>query len=150
MAELLHCGRARMYKPTIQELKRVQYLNKEIKTLSEILDEFKSSALVGAKSYRDKESTAKYSRNSKGEKRTVEIESLETEIANRMVELHILYRQILHWIFSIDDSLVRLIFEEKYLNCRTWNQVADRVGGANTEDSVKKMAYRYLEKELIK
>lgn len=139
-----------MYKPTIQDLKRVQYLNKEIETLSKILDKIKLGSVVGAKSYRDTESTAKYYKLSKGEKRTVEIESLETEIANRMVELHILYQQILHWIFGIDDALIRLIFEEKYLNCRTWNQVADIVGGQNTEDSVKKMAYRYLEKKVIK
>lgn len=133
----------------IQDLKRVQYLNKEIETLSKILDEIIATSLVGAKSYLDTESVSKYSKYSKVENKAVDIASIRTEIEVKIVELQELYHKILHWIFSIDDPLIRLIFEEKYLNLRTWNQVADIVGGMNTEDSVKKMAYRYLEKKVI-
>lgn len=135
------------YQPTIQELKRVQYLKKEIETLSQILKEFKSSSLVGVKLYYGKELCV-HRRDSKIENRICKIETLKTEIEEKIAELQKLYSKILHWIFSIDDALIRLIFEEKYLNCRTWNQVADIVGGMNTEYSVKKMAYRYLEKKV--
>ena len=47
---------------------------------------------------------------------------------------------------KIDDCQTRLIFKLRCLDNMSWNQVADKVGGMNSEYSVKKRFYRYLEK----
>lgn len=80
----------------------------------------------------------------------VESDAILLTIACKTTELQMQYERILNWIFSIDDPLIRLIIKARYLDCYTWNEVADEVGGNNTDHSVKKMAYRYFEKEAIK
>lgn len=48
------------------------------------------------------------------------------------------------WLQGIADSRTRLIFTYRFVDCLTWNEVADKIGGNNTDDSVKKICYRYL------
>lgn len=55
--------------------------------------------------------------------------------------------QITNFILAIEDSQTRLIFKLRCLDALTWNQVADRIGGLNSEDTVKKRFYRYLKSE---
>lgn len=50
------------------------------------------------------------------------------------------------FIASIDDSRMRRIINLRFLENKTWNQVADYIGGGNTEDSVRKSFTRFLEK----
>ena len=48
------------------------------------------------------------------------------------------------YIAEIPDSLTRQVMTQRFVHGKTWPQVAMIVGG-NTEDSVKKICYRYLE-----
>jgi hypothetical protein len=48
------------------------------------------------------------------------------------------------YIASVDDSLVRMAMTLRFLDGMHWQAVAMRIGGGNTEDSVKKMVYRYI------
>jgi hypothetical protein len=137
------------WKPTLQELKGVYYLDKEIQSLSTTLFEIKSSSVVGSKSYPNTVTVSNYNRYSKVENKVAAIQSVESALKDKIVELQELYNKILQWIFSVDDSLVRMIYKLRYLELYTWNEVADAVGGNNTEYSVKKMAQRYLKKEGI-
>ena len=50
------------------------------------------------------------------------------------------------YISNIDDSLVRLALRLKCCDGLEWAQIAQRIGGGNTKDSIKKQVYRYLEK----
>jgi hypothetical protein len=50
------------------------------------------------------------------------------------------------YIESIDDSQMRMIMTLRYVNELSWRQIAFSIGGGNTEDSIKKLAYRYLKK----
>lgn len=49
------------------------------------------------------------------------------------------------WISGVEDSLVRQILTHRFVDGCTWLQVAMRIGGGNTEDSVKKICYRYID-----
>jgi len=49
-------------------------------------------------------------------------------------------------INSTDDRLLKIILTERYVNCRKWKEIADLIGGGNSEENVKKMAYRHIEK----
>ncbi len=50
------------------------------------------------------------------------------------------------YISGIDDSLTRQIFTYRFVDGLTWRQVADRIGGRNTEDGCRKAVQRYLRK----
>ena len=50
------------------------------------------------------------------------------------------------FIKGIDDSLTRIIFTLRCIDGLNWAQVADFVGGRNTEISVKMRFYRHLKK----
>lgn len=111
------------WQPTLQELNSFSYLIKEVDVLSEVLGKIHSNPNVECK-----------------------VKNIESKFVSKIDELQAAYQKILQWIFGIEDPLIRLIFEERFLNCKTWEQVVCRVGGANTEYSVKQMAYRYLKR----
>lgn len=52
--------------------------------------------------------------------------------------------KIQRYILKISDSLTRQIFDLRYAECKTWQQVANAVGGGNTADSCRKIHDRYL------
>ena len=73
---------------------------------------------------------------------------LETEIDNvnrleQVVERS--EREIRKWIDEIPDSRTRIIFNLRYLCGIGWQQVAELIGGKNTENAVKSQCYRYLQ-----
>ena len=48
------------------------------------------------------------------------------------------------FIARIDDALTRRIFELRYIDGCSWERVAERVGGGNTAEAVRKRHNRYL------
>lgn len=52
--------------------------------------------------------------------------------------------QIMRYIMTIDDSLMRQILISRYVDCKEWWQVAEDIGGNNTADSVRKQHSRFL------
>ena len=48
------------------------------------------------------------------------------------------------YIASIDDALTRRIFELRYVDRCSWDQVARKVGGGNTAEAVRKRHNRYI------
>ncbi len=56
------------------------------------------------------------------------------------------YNKLTEYISHIPDSQTRTIFYLRFIECLKWNSIADRIGGNNTEDSVKKRCYRYVGK----
>lgn len=51
------------------------------------------------------------------------------------------------YISDLPDSLLRMIFTYRFINGLTWAQVSESIGVRTTEDSVKKLCYRYLNGE---
>lgn len=72
-------------------------------------------------------------------------EKIQRKIELKLEELRRARNEVIGYILNIDDAQTRLIFKLRCLNLMSWNAVADEVGGMNSEDSVKKRFYRYLE-----
>lgn len=72
-----------------------------------------------------------------------EIRKLESRYENL---LHVT-NDVLDFIESIDDSHMRMIITYRIIENYSWGQVADAMGGGNTEDSVRKAFVRFIEKE---
>lgn len=69
-----------------------------------------------------------------------EIRKLESRYENL---LHVT-NDVLDFIESIEDSHMRMIITYRIIENYSWGQVADAMGGGNTEDSVKKAFYRFM------
>lgn len=54
---------------------------------------------------------------------------------------------VLDFIESIEDSRMRMIVTYRIIENYSWSQVADAMGGGNTEDSVRKAFVRFVEKD---
>ena len=51
------------------------------------------------------------------------------------------------WIGSIEDPLMRQIFRLRFLCGLSWADVAQTVGGRNSENSIKTACYRYMKRQ---
>ena len=70
-----------------------------------------------------------------------------SKVNGKIKELKQKKEDILNFIMGIDDSQTRLIFKLRCFDMLSWNAVADRIGGMNSEYTVKKRFYRYLKKK---
>ena len=66
------------------------------------------------------------------------VKKREAEIVRSMGE---------RFIYSIDDPLIRTILSLRYLENLSWNQIAMKIGGNNTADSVRMAEARFWKKE---
>lgn len=55
--------------------------------------------------------------------------------------------EVEEFMTSLDDSRMRRIINLRFIENLSWNKVADRIGGGNTEDSIKKSFYRFIEEK---
>lgn len=67
---------------------------------------------------------------------------IEANIQRCFYELNRLNR----YIDSVDDPQMRMILSLRFVNGLPWRQVAESIGGNNSEDSVRMMCKRFLEK----
>lgn len=97
--------------------------------------------------------TAKFSQTPKGNGKSDKVGSNAAAIADLKQELNELVvmrineeRELLQYINEISEARIRLMVELYYLDWKSWNEIAARVGGGNSEDSCRKAVSRYFEK----
>lgn len=56
-------------------------------------------------------------------------------------------KEVEQFISGIDDSFTRRIITLRVLNGLKWTEIADRIGGGNTESCVKMIYQRFLDKK---
>lgn len=67
-------------------------------------------------------------------------------LANLEMELLETLNQVEEFIASVDDSRMRRIITLRFIDNLSWNKVADRIGGGNTEGSIKMAFQRFMGK----
>ena len=50
------------------------------------------------------------------------------------------------FLTTITDSRMRRIINLRFIDGLSWNNVADKIGGGNTEDSIRMAFNRFMEK----
>lgn len=146
---------------TLKELNNLRYIDGEIRMLEEHIEELRAQAerttpnvttYIQTNPQTGKKETcvlpstggagAGHSRvedgavNIDGEKRL-----LETTRAKRKQEK----QKLLEFIQTIPDSQTRQIFTYRFVDTLTWGQVARKIGGNNTADSIRKKAMLYVD-----
>lgn len=130
---------------TLKELSQLYYLDKEIERDKRRLRELKSLQIKLTPSYSEMPSFTRIIYDPMAEK-VADILDLEEMLRLNVQKRYYEEKRIMRYIDTIDDSFVRLIFKLRFIDCKDWWQVAEEVGGNNTNDSVKKICYRYLNK----
>ncbi len=113
---------------TKKELMQIYYLNREIMNDTEELVNLKIKA---REDFSGGES-ADY------------IKRREAEIVEKIRRCTEAKERASKFIESIDDSLTRQIFYYRFVRSMPWKKVAYMTGGYNSDESVRKIAERYL------
>lgn len=121
------------------------YLEKEIDMWRKELARLKSASLTPQLDMKNTAVTGGKIKDSTGDLAS-EIADLERKIRKEVYRLIRMKNRIAEYIMGIEDSQTRLIFHMRVYDLMTWNDIADKIGGMNSEDSVKKRYYRYLKK----
>lgn len=127
-------GRAEKKRVTLRELSGLRNLQREIRLDTERLARLDSTLYPSARLRSDYKSA-------ENDFKIAEIRRVIVEKRERCLEERL---RLEKYISSVDDSLVRMAMTLRFLDGMHWRAVAMRIGGGNTEDSVKKMVYRYI------
>lgn len=87
----------------------------------------------------ERKKTALFSKKLLLNNRKSTLELLEFDLLEKTNEVE-------EFIASVDDSRIRRIINLRFIENLSWNKVADNIGGGNTEDSVRMMFNRFMEK----
>ena len=127
---------------TLRELSKLYYLNKLIERDSLRLANLESKLEPGGMNI------SGMPRGSSSKNIIEELVPLIVELKDRIKNEQIKYiserKNIDAYISSVDDYQMRLILSYRFIDLMTWNQIALSIGGGNTDDSVKKACYRFL------
>ena len=126
---------------TIKQLEQIYYLTKEKQMWEGRLRELPDITAVRYDSIGVSNSGVSSPVQQIAEQR----EKIREIISAKLVEISFVEREILEYICSIDDSLMRQIMTHRHIELKSWLQVAIAIGGNNTADSVRKMHDRFLQ-----
>lgn len=127
---------------TRKELQQIYYINKEIQMWQNELAKLRAKQLVGSPKITDMP---------KGglivglDDYVADVADLETTIKGLLAKLQIKRKEIMEYIFNIDDEFIRQIVYLRNVCLMSWNEVADSIGGGNTENSVRMTYNRFFQ-----
>lgn len=125
-----------------KELSQLYYLKKEIACKQEQLARLEAEAERTTAQLTGMPATS--GEKDKVGKMAAEIADIKAVLDCKVQEYYSGMNRLIRYIDSIDDSLTRQIMTLRYVELLPWQQVADRIGGGNTEDSVKQTHSRFL------
>ncbi len=130
---------------TSKELSNLYYLSREIALDKERLEELRADAAAPASPSLSGMPNGTRTESAL-EKKSERIFELERVIEDKIRRAEAERIKIERFISTVDDSLMRMILTCRYVKLMSWQQIAFRVGGYNTADSVRMMCVRFLEK----
>ena len=131
---------------TLKELSQLYYLDKEIERDKRRLRELKSEQMKLTANYSDMPKGTKIIHDPLAEK-VADIVDLEEILRLNIQKRYYEEKRIMHFIASIDDCLLRLVFKLRFVDCKKWWEVASELGGNNTAATVKMACLRYLQRQ---
>mgnify|MGYP000948417542 CR=1 FL=1 len=127
-----------------RELSQLYYLNREIGQLKSRIEELECIAVSDTSRITGMPHVTGIS--DKVGRYAAEIADLKELLDLNLKKCFYELNRLNRYIEGIDDSQMRMIMTLRYVNGLSWRQIAFNIGGGNTEDSIKKLAYRYLKK----
>jgi DNA-directed RNA polymerase specialized sigma subunit len=129
---------------TVQELQQLFYLEKLIEHEKERLEELRASAGLKSPLLSDMPK-APGARDKLGDL-VPKIVDQEAEIAKSIKQYSETKERLLRYINHVPNARIKMIMILRFVDQKPWQEVADLLGGKETEYSVKKTIYRYVER----
>ncbi len=130
---------------TVQELQQLFYLEKLIEHERERLDDLRASAGLKSPVLSDMPK-APGIRDKVGDL-VPKIVDQEEEINQSIKTYAETKEKLLRYINHVPNARIKMIMILRFIDQKPWQEVADVIGGKETEYSVKKTLYRYLNEE---
>ncbi len=128
---------------TVQELQQLFYLGKLIQHEQERLDDLRASVDLHSPGLSDMPK-APGARDKLGD--TVpKIVDQEAEIEGNIRKYQAAKDRITRYIDRVSNARIKMILLLRFVDQKPWQEVADCIGGKETEYSVKHACYRYVE-----
>lgn len=128
-----------------EELKKIYYLNKNIKALEDELLILETMAKGGSITYKDKIQTSPHNHS---ENIIVKIVDIKKDINKKITQKILEIEKIEKKISNLDDELLEAILRYRYIKCDDWIDISINIGYSLRQIyRYHKMAIsRYLEK----
>lgn len=127
---------------TLQEISRYYNLQKKLKRNQELVSSLYAAAGLGAQVITGMPHAQGVSDKVGG--LAIEIGDLQSRIDYLESMCAEERAKLEKYIDTIKDDQTRMIFRLRFIHCMTWLQVAEAIGGGNSETGVKVRCYRYL------
>lgn len=129
---------------TLQELYSLYYIKQEIEDFKLKIIELREQAESITPKYSDAPSGGGCSDKVGNAVATIAVyEDMLADAITRKTEQAM---KITEYILSIDDPQLRRIMYLRFIEHLSWRAIAERIGGGNTEDGVRKRCNRYVRK----
>ena len=129
-----------------QELHSIRSLRDEIKFWERALERIRNKSPVGSPQFDTIPCNSGIS--NRVQDRVENTRSIEEIIAEKKAELEAKERELIEYIMTVDDSLVRRAMYLRHVCCKSWNAVAMDIGGDNTADTIRMAHDRFIKRNL--
>lgn len=127
---------------SIKELSQLYWLNREIEELKRRAAEIERRA--ASPSSLDLSGMPKGGGAGKVEAGAIECADIYVQITAMQKQCEIERVRLMEYINSIPDSFLRQVFRARFLDCQSWNRIADSIPGKYTGSSIRKVVVRFL------
>ena len=126
-----------------EELEQIYYLHRELRMWEQELERLRGRSLVQSPQLNASHGSATSDKVGALAEKRVDLERL---ISAKREEIQLQRDKAVVYIYGIPDSLTRQIVYYRCVSLFSWRRVAYEVGGNNTEDGVRKIYSRFMDK----
>ena len=128
---------------TRKELSQLYYLQKEIRSDEQRLIDLETTATGITANLSGMPSGGRLSDKTAIAAEIADLKGI-IQAKRDMCVLH--YNQIMRYVANVDDSMLRQVIMLRNLDMLTWRQIAQKIGGGNTEDGIRMAYKRFVDK----
>lgn len=129
---------------TVKELSEAYYIQKIIDRYDEKIAQLYASLEPGGMNYSGM--PVEHSPKNRIEEVIAKVDEITRKKRLEEIKQNAAKARIDKFIDECDNPQIRIILMHRFVDFLQWKDVAAKLGGNNTEDSVKKTCYRFLKK----
>lgn len=122
---------------TREKLRKVYLIDKEIEMLEKELDRIRQQSLMRSKQMTGMPFANTNETGDPTQELALKILTAQEELSAQKIKLEKERLELIHYIYSIEDPMLRLIVKYRCVDCLGWQKIADLVGYERTSVSKK-------------
>lgn len=131
-----------------EKLKQIRFINSEISVIESQITNLQpitsADKVMGSSPYFPYTAMSFHIEGIDVEDYNRRTKKLKGRLIKKKNELLELQEEIQNFVDGIEDSLTRQIIILRFINCLSWNEIADKIGASSSSESVRKISERFL------